>query len=131
MNDFPELLQRFDEAMREIGVDMTERAVTEMTIAIQGHATAITPIADSTLINSQFRRVTPTFNGYVGEVGYGASYALYVHEAPGTLLGTDTPRSDPTQGNVWDPDAEPEFLRKGARQAFEEDAETIIKGAYR
>ena len=63
-------------------------------------------------------------------LGYTAAYAAAVHDAKGTLKGTNTPRSasDPSRGNVWDPDAEPGFLRK----AFEDsdarrDIDSIIE----
>lgn len=90
-----------------------------------GFAATMTPIDTGNLVGSQFRRVQTSGTKVTGIMGYTAAYAAAVHDRPGTLLGTNTPRSksDPSRGNVWDPDAEPEFLRK----AFEDsDARAAI-----
>lgn len=107
--------------------DLTERTVTEILVIGQGEAAVLTPVATSLLINSQFRRVTVSDKGVHGRVGYTAAYAAAVNAAKGTLLGTDTPRSPATLGNVWDPGAEPDFLRKG----FERDGKDDIKAAIK
>lgn len=110
---------------------MTEKTVTKILIVAEGYASAMTPVATSNLINSQYRDVRMTVNGdYIGELGYGADYALYVHDAPGVLLGTDTPRSPARLGVVWGPDAEPEFLTKAFERDGMRDIEAIIKGGY-
>jgi hypothetical protein len=98
---------------------MAEKALTEVLIAAAGFAATMTPIDTSNLINSQFRMITAKNTKVTGMIGYTAAYAAAVHDKPGTLLGTNTPRSksDPSRGNVWDPDAEPGFLIK----AFEDD----------
>ncbi|TCW00390.1 HK97 gp10 family phage protein [Biostraticola tofi] len=43
------------------------------------HASLLTPIDTSTLINSQFREVTINGTRITGRVGYSANYAVYVH----------------------------------------------------
>lgn len=110
-----------------IAGDLTERTVTEILIIGQGEAAVLTPVATSVLINSQFRRVTASAGGVHGRVGYTAAYAAAVNAAKGTLLGTETPRYPATLGNVWDPGAEPDFLRKG----FEEKGADAIKAAIK
>lgn len=109
----------------DIAGPMTEKTVTEVLIIGGGYADAITPMATGTLLNSRFRRVERSASGYTGRYGYTAAYAGYVHEAPGTLKGQLVPRYPSTLGNVWGPDAEPEFLRKG----FERDGLADIKAA--
>lgn len=102
-----------------------EKTLTEVLITAAGFAATMTPIDTSNLINSQYRKITAYGTRVVGAIGYTAAYAAAVHNAKGTLLGTNTPRStsDPSRGNAWDPDAEPEFLRK----AFEDsDARAAI-----
>lgn len=102
-----------------------EKTLTEVLITAAGLAATMTPIDTSNLINSQYRKITAYGTRVVGAIGYTAAYAAAVHNAKGTLLGTNTPRStsDPSRGNAWDPDAEPEFLRK----AFEDsDARAAI-----
>lgn len=109
---------------------MTESCITTVLIIGGGYADALTPMALGTLVNSRFRRVERTADGWTGRYGYTAAYASAVHEKPGTLKGTNTPRSPATLGNVWDGSmgsngAEPGFLTKG----FERDALADIKAA--
>jgi len=114
----------------DISGPRVEKTLTEVLIIASGYAATMTPIDTSNLINSQYRKITAYGNRVVGAIGYTAAYAAAVHDKPGTLLGTNTPRSksDPSRGNVWDPDAEPEFLRK----AFEDsDAKSDIDAAIK
>lgn len=120
-----EVRQQLKKVFGDISGPRTEKTLTEVLITAAGFAAVMTPIDTSNLINSQYRRITAYGNRVVGAIGYTAAYAAAVHDKPGTLLGTNTPRSksDPSRGNVWDPDAEPEFLRK----AFEDsDARAAI-----
>lgn len=87
-------------------------------ILSQGKAIAdtMTPMDTGTLLNSGFRpEISIGETRSTGRVGYTAEYAAAVHDAPGTLLGTNTPRdsNDASRGNVWDPNAQPGFLTKG------------------
>lgn len=113
-----EVRQSLKRITGEISGPMAEKALTEVMIVAAGYAATMTPIDTSNLINSQFRQITNSGSKVSAMLGYTAAYAAAVHDAKGTLKGTNTPRSatDPSRGNVWDPDAEPEFLRK----AFED-----------
>ena len=93
-----------------------QRTVLTMLIPIGSEAAGMTPREDSILINSLYRDVSQNGTVVRGRIGYEAEYAAAVHEAPGTLLGTNTPRPS-GKGIVWGPSGEPEFLRKGAEQA--------------
>lgn len=106
----------------------SEDAVTKIMIIGQAHAASLTPIDTSNLINSAYREITTSGGKVIGAVGYTANYAGYVHDAPGKLLGTNTPRSssDIGRGNVWDPDAEPEFLVKGFEREGADEIRQII-----
>lgn len=111
-------------------VGATEKTLTEALIMAGAHAAAITPVATSTLINSQGREVQPTMSGYRGTLYYGAFYAPFVHEKPGTLKGLGVMRYPASDGFVWGPDAEPEFLKKGTEQMAKEDLPGIIQRNY-
>lgn len=113
--------------LSSLGGDQLERAVTEMLISAQGYAAEITPVATSNLINSQYRKVTMTDGRVRGELGYGADYAIYVHEAAGKLKGLNVPRSPKRLGTVWAPNGEPRFLEKGVAEMIQQDADAIIR----
>ncbi|HAK3593332.1 TPA: HK97 gp10 family phage protein [Salmonella enterica] len=74
------------------------------------------PVDTSTLVNSQFREID--FNGTLltGRVGYSANYAVYVHDAPGKYLNTQTDRpvgrgeTPGSRGVIWGPNGNPKFL---------------------
>jgi hypothetical protein len=120
-----EVRQQLKRVFGDISGPRAEKTLTEVLITAAGFAATMTPIDTSNLINSQYRKITAYGTRVVGAIGYTAAYAAAVHDAPGTLLGTNTPRStsDPSRGNVWDKDGEPEFLRK----AFEDtDARAAI-----
>lgn len=120
-----EVRQQLKRVFGDIQGPRAEKTLTEVLINAAGFAATMTPIDTSNLINSQYRKITAYGTRVVGAIGYTAAYAAAVHDAKGTLLGTNTPRStsDPSRGNVWAPDAEPEFLRK----AFEDsDARAAI-----
>lgn len=118
-------------ALADIKGARTELAITEMLIVAEGYTLPLVPVATSNLINSAYRNVTPEANGWKGELGFSAGYALYVHNAPGTLQGTNTPRYPKSDGVVWGPNAEPEFLTKGVEMMLSQDANNILSEAYR
>lgn len=74
------------------------------------------PVDTSTLVNSQFWEID--FNGTLltGRVGYSANYAVYVHDAPGKYLNTQTDRpvgrgeTPGSRGVIWGPGGNPKFL---------------------
>lgn len=122
----------------DIAGNKARRAITAGAMVGQAYAQMLTPVDTSNLINSQFRRVANTAKGWRATVGYTAAYAAAVHEMPGTLKGQ--PRRDfgatkdgkgfgggTGKGYYWDPDAEPQFLRKG----FENHQPEIDKAVRR
>ena len=108
----------------------SEKAVTEIAIVGQANAAAITPDDTSNLINSKFRTTKKTSTGWMATVGYTAEYAFFVHEAKGVLLGAGVSRGK-GRGNVWDPGAEPQFLRKGFERDGAAEIQQIIKRSYK
>ena|SRR5690554_43179 len=139
-------------AMERIGGPMTERFVTEMLIAAGARAATYTPVATSALINSQYRKTWQAQKSWIGELGYGPApaggeytqrrggthdpkaaggYAHFVHDAKGTLMGTNTPRSPARLGYIWGPHGEPKFLEKGVQEMVKDDLAGIIRRAYK
>lgn len=136
-------------ALENAKEEKTEKAITMMLISGGANASALTPIDSSFLINSQHRKTWTTDLGYAGSVFYEAFYAAWVHEMPGTLKGQPRAHFGTTSnvykfggpqkiaefgggslsGNYWDPDAEPNFLKKGMEE-MAQDAEAILKSVY-
>lgn len=120
----------------KIAGPMTERCLTVVLITGGAYADTMTPVDTGNLVNSRFRAVEKTPNGWAGRYGYTASYAAAVHALDAKLKGQ--PRSsvesfntkkgvafESSQGNFWDPSGEPHWLKK----AFEEDAKADIAAA--
>ena len=117
--------RNFRVAVENITEGTSERAV--YAILSQGGAMAaqMTPMDTGTLVNSKFAPQIDVKRGKVtGALGYTAAYAAAVHEAPGKLKGQPRAHFGKTRdgvafgggtetGNYWDPNAEPEFLKKG------------------
>lgn len=124
-----QIQRKLDELLRNAVGSQTSRALTLMMIDGAGYAATMTPIDTSNLINSQFRRVVPRENGQYGYIGYTAAYAAAVHNSKGTAVGKGVARdkNDPSRGNMWDPDAEPEFLKKAFEDNLESIKNTLIK----
>ena len=104
-----------------------EKAVTAMHIAtsiVGGYATLMTPVVTSTLVNSQYRKVTIKGRKVVASIGYTAKYAAWVHESSGKLMGQ--PRAN-GKGNYWDPDGEPQFLTKAGDENQSEIDSAVAK----
>ncbi|MGE1562075.1 MULTISPECIES: HK97 gp10 family phage protein [unclassified Pantoea] len=112
------------------------RALKSATIIIGSEAAILTPRDTSTLINSQYTELLPQGSKIIGRIGYTASYAAAVHNASGKLKGKPRAHFGRTAnhsefgpkrsvefgggtgvGNYWDPNAEPQFLLKGAVKA--------------
>lgn len=90
------------------------RAIKSALLIVAPEAARMTPVAaTSNLINSQFQEMMVNGTRITGRVGYSANYAVYVHDAKGTLKGKPRPASQ-GGGNYWDPAGEPQFLTKGA-----------------
>lgn len=122
-----------------IATQRTARVMQEISITGAAYAAAITPIDTSNLINSQYRQLQKIPNGYEARVGYSANYAAAVSQMKGKLKGQ--PREDfgktrsgvsfgggTGKGRYWDPNAEPDFLRKGFENAAPEIQEIIKRG---
>jgi len=134
--------RNFRVAVKEISEGTTERTV--YMILSQGGAMAaqMTPADTSTLINSQTAPQISVKRGKVaGAIGYTSAYAAAVHEAPGKLKGEPRAHFGKTRegvefgggtekGNYWDPNAEPEFLKKGFDQ-IRPSIPAILRKAYR
>lgn len=118
----------YKRTVQRIAQPVSERAV--YAVLSQGRALAdtMTPIDTSNLINSGYApQITVARGKVTGTVGYTASYAFAVHEAPGTLKGQ--PRPD-NRGDYWDPNAQPRFLVEGFDK-IKADIPTILRAYYR
>lgn len=133
--------------------ELTNKAITEMLIIGAENAANITPRDTSTLINSQGRQLWATATGQAGAVYYGAKYAKWVHNMPGTLRGKPRAHFGVTgnqsefgprqkvqfgggslKGFYWDTthgnsDAQPKFLEIGMEE-MAKDAGAILKKYY-
>lgn len=100
-----------------------EKALHIATSIIGGYANLMTPVDTSTLINSQYRRVTTANGKVIASIGYTAKYAAYVHEASGKMEGIPRPNG---RGNYWSPDAEPRFLSKAGDDHISEIDNAVL-----
>ena len=117
----------------------TQATVTAMLIQSMLRSAAITPVATSNLVNSQYYRTFKNGTKWLGQAGYTAEYAARVHEAAGSLKGLGIKR--PTRGgedlgDYWDgangPNSgEPKFLEKGINEMIDNDFENIVKKEYK
>jgi hypothetical protein len=94
-----------------------ERGMAQALIIGASEASVLTPIATSTLINSQYSNVETKAGQVVGTVGYTAEYALPVHDP-------DNPQ------NFRRASAEKEFLKKGFENA-EPNIRAVLKGSIK
>lgn len=126
--------------LNDIKNEKTERAVTALLNTGGSHASELTPIDSSNLIQSQFRKTWETDFGVEGAVYYEAFYAKWVHEMPGTLKGQPRKHFGRTSegvdfgggtqtGNYWDPTGEPHFLTKGMDE-MKTEAPGILQAIY-
>src|SRR5690606_41963135 len=93
----------------------------------QGYAVTLPPMLPGNLLQSSYREVKPVGNAFRARLGFTANYAAAVHVMPGTLKGQPRHPTDPSRGDFWDPDAEPEFLTK----AFERDGRADINATFK
>lgn len=119
--------RNLEKLTEQIAGRMSERALTEALIVAEGYAASLTPMDNGNLLQSMFREVKPHGNGYTGRIGYTANYAAAVHAMQGTLRGQPRDPNNPSRGDFWDPDAEPEFLIK----AIERDGYRDIQATLR
>lgn len=111
-------MRRTDQIFNTVKAQKVVRALKSASYIIRTESATMTPVATSTLINSQFDTIISNGVRITAKIGYSAAYALYVHNAPGSLLGTHTPRTGKLKGkgNVWDKTGEPEFLKKAVNK---------------
>lgn len=95
----------------------TERFITEFLIQVGARTAYYIPVDTSFLINSQFRNVRRAQQGWLGEIGYGADYAIPVHDGP--------------QKNWKKGGASNKFLEKGFEETVHEDLDMIIKRNFK
>lgn len=78
------------------------------------------PVDEGNLKGSAYTSVSTSSRGVVGEIGFTANYATFVHEAPMKLKG----QKRPGKGSFWDPQgtATNKFLEK----AIDENQREII-----
>lgn len=114
----------------EIANIRTQRIIQQVMIVGMSFVAPITPRDTSTLINSQYRELKPIPNGWTGRVGYTANYAAYVNNAKGTLKGKKR-TGKKSQGNYWDPHAEPDFVHKGFERDGKEAIKQVIRDGYK
>ncbi len=109
-------LKKAEDSLRaivdEVSGTRITRAITAAGIIISTESASMTPIATSTLINSQYRTIEINGTRITSKIGYSAKYAAFVHNAPGTLLGKSVNRSPASLGKVWGPSGNPKFLDK-------------------
>lgn len=89
------------------------RAVTKASVIVASHASVYTPIDTSTLLNSQYRKVTRDGTKVIGEIGYTAGYALPVHDPM-------------NKQNFRRATARKEFLKKGG-----DESESMVLAAIK
>jgi hypothetical protein len=77
--------RQLSDELKRVGEEGSEKFVTLSLKMIEAATAPYVPVATSELINSAFSRVRPYMNstsmgGFIGEFGYGANYAGFVHE---------------------------------------------------
>jgi len=113
--------------VEEIDGQRTDKAVYAVLSQGAAMSDTMTPVDTSTLINSRYApQISRQPGKTIGHVGYTASYAGAVHDAPGKLKGVPRPSGN---GQYWDPNAEPQFLAKGFEQ-IKPSIPAILKAAY-
>jgi hypothetical protein len=118
----------FRRTVQKIAAPVTEGAVYAVLSQGRAMADTMTPVDTSNLINSGYApQITVARGKVTGTVGYTASYAFAVHEAPGTLKGQPRPGG---RGDYWDPNAGPRFLVEGFDQ-LKSSVPAILKAYYR
>lgn len=127
-----------------------EKSVVEILIAGRSYTLTLTPIDSGNLANSAFIDIGRNKQSIYGRFGFTASYAAAVHEMPGTLkgqprksfgttsnhsaVGPQQPRAfggGTGNGNYWDPDAEPQFVKKGFEEQLPMFDDIVLRNMKR
>ncbi|UYU30274.1 HK97 gp10 family phage protein [Siccibacter colletis] len=119
--------------IKEVSGKKAVRGIQSALLILSAASAKEVPRDTSYLLNSQFRQID--FNGtrITGKVGYSASYAAAVHEAPGKYLNTQTDRpvrrgeAEGSRGVIWGPNGNPKFLYYPAKDNEEEMLAIIRK----
>lgn len=85
--------------------DMKKNAIKGIRLAtafVKLEAQKQVPVDEGNLKASAYTSVSVGNYGTVGEIGFTAEYAVYVHEAPMTLKG-EPRRGEDAKGFYWDP----------------------------
>lgn len=118
----------YKRTVQKLARTVSESAVYAVLSQGRAMADTMTPIDTSNLINSGYApQIRQERGKIVGTVGYTASYAFAVHEAPGTLKGQPRPGN---RGDYWDPNAQPRFLVEGFDQ-LKPSIASILRAHYR
>lgn len=131
--------ERLKQELKEITDKKTHEVLWRVGMLAGGFAANMTPVDTGFLINSQFQYIGNTAKGMQLRLGYTARYAEWVHNMPGTLKGQPREHFGKTsegvefgggtgKGKYWDPNAEPEFLRKGIDENLGEITREIERG---
>jgi len=119
--------RNLDAVVGDIQSRKAVRAIVSAFGIIGPLAAARTPVGKtSVLINSLFQDIKADGTRITGRIGYSANYALYVHEARGTLKGKPRPASQ-GGGRYWDPSGEPKFLSRAAEETRDQVDAVIRK----
>jgi len=128
-DEFSDKLEKLEEeAPEQFGASLYRQSQFVMGVSV-----SMTPRDTGNLVGSRFVAAPKRVGGRITvEVGYGAAYALAVHEMPGTLKGQPRSESPETiqgtgRGDHWDPDAEPEFLKKAIQKRSSEFVDELIE----
>lgn len=111
------------------------RGLTVAALRVRRDSQKKTPVDEGNLRASAFTETFKASKGPAAVVGYTAEYALWVHEAPGTLKGLPRPKkkgSSANRGRYWDPQgrAEPKFLEKSAKENEKNILEDIRRHVF-
>ncbi|HIB7274371.1 TPA: hypothetical protein ACWXM4_001403 [Escherichia coli] len=131
--------ERLKQELKEITDKKTHEVLWRVGMLAGGFAANMTPVDTGFLINSQFQYIGNTAEGMQLRLGYTARYAEWVHDMPGKLKGQPRENFGRTsdgvefgggtgKGKYWDPNAEPEFLRKGINENLGEITREIERG---
>lgn len=122
-----QILSRLDKELQGLSTTRLDTFMNALVRQIEARALQYAPDKTSQLINSSYKFTAITPTQVRGAVGFGAPYAIYVHQAPGKLLGTRTPRWPRRFGFVWDPNGRPKFLKIAADETIREDFKPLAR----
>lgn len=111
--------------LQKIEDRVTARVLFQIGVEASAWAVLITPIDTGTLVNSMFAHLDTRSSGIALQVGYTARYAKWVHESAGKMKGQ---KRKGGAGDYWDPNAEPEFLKKAFEQNMDAIWQIVVRG---